>query len=205
MRVVVRILMIALLSTDLGACHPRVIAVSHAMPIDVQLKLSRVSRVWVAGFHVTDNREVDVNLETVKLVRDELRRATSLEIVDADPLVIPTEDVFTDRTYWRRLAIEHRSPLIVTGTVNFLVAPAKIIQRGRNTYVSAAGRVLEPEVVIIDGHTGEMILRERLPRRAQYGIGRSAFTLTLYFELMNRAMSDWVRAIAAGADMSPKL
>ena len=184
----------------MGACHPRVIAVSRPVPIETQLKLSRISRVWVAGFHVTANRDVDLNVETVNWVRAELRRTTSLDVVEAEPLVIPAESVFADRRYWQRLASEHGSPLIVTGTVNFLVAPAKTVQKGRNTYVSAAGRVLDGEIVILDGRTAEVMLAQRLPRRTQYGIGRFALTLPLYFQLMHREMSDWFRAIAAGAD-----
>ena len=185
-----------------GACQPRIVTVSRAVPIDLQLKLSHVSRVWVAGFHVTESRDVDLNVETVNLVRDELKRTTSLEVIDVEPLLIPAEDVFGDRRYWQRLASEHGSPLIVTGTVNFLVAPAKTVQKGRNTYVSAAGRVLDALVVILDGRTGEPILTKRLARRTQYGIGRFALTLPLYFQLMRRGLPEWMDAIAAGASES---
>ena len=199
MRRMMLLVMIAMPFLGAAACAPRIVTIDRAVPADVQLKLSRVSGVWIAGFHVTNNREVDLNVETVHLLRNELRRATSLDVIEADPLVITAEQVFMDRAYWKRLAAEHRSSLVVTGTISFLVAPAKTVERGRNTYVSTAGRVLAPAVVIIDGTTGEVLLREQLPRRVQYGIGRSASTLSLYFELMHLQMADWLRVIGAGA------
>jgi hypothetical protein len=201
MRIMVSLLLIALAYPAVVACHPRVITVANALPADVQLKLSRITRVWIAGFQVTPNREIDLDGETVRLLRDELRRATSLDVIEAEPLVVPSDGVFSDHAYWRRLASEHGTPLIVTGTVNFLVAPATTIQRGRHTFVSAVGRVLEPEVVIIDGRTGDVVLKERILRRMRYGIGRFAFTIPLYFDLMERAMPDLIRVIATGADL----
>jgi hypothetical protein len=202
MRIMVPLFVIAIAYQTGVACHPRVVTLANAIPADVQLKLARVTRVWIAGFHAVPNRDIDLDGETVRLIRQELRRATSLEVIEAEPLVVPTEDVFSDRAYWRRLASEHGSPLIVTGTVNFLVAPATTVQRGRHTFVSAAGRVLDPEVVIIDGRNGDVILKERIPPRMRYGIGRFAFTVPLYFDLMERAMPDWIRVIAAGADLT---
>lgn len=201
MRIMVPLFAIAIAYPAGVACHPRVVTVANAVPADVQLKLARITRIWIAGFHVVPNRDIDLDAETVRLIRHELRRATSLDVIEAEPLVVPTEDVFSDRAYWRRLASEHGSPLIVTGTVNLLVAPPTTVQRGRHTLVSAAGRVLDPEVVIIDGRNGDVILTERIPRRMRYGIGRFAFTIPLYFDLMERAMPDWIRVIAIGAEL----
>jgi hypothetical protein len=40
-----------------------------------------------------------------------------MSVVGAEPLTIPTERVFAEESYWRRLADERGSPLIVTGSV----------------------------------------------------------------------------------------
>jgi hypothetical protein len=178
-----------------------VITVANALPADVQLKLSRITRVWIAGFQATPNRDIDVDGETVRLIRQELRRATSLEVIEAETLVVPTEDVFANREYWRRLASEHGAPLIVTGTVDFLLAPPTTVQRGRHTFISTGGRVLDAEVVIIDGRNGDVILKQRIPRRTRNGTGRLGFAVPLYFGLMERALPDWIRVIASGANL----
>lgn len=93
-----------------------------------------------------------------------------MTIVDAEPLMIDTEQRFSDSTYWRRLGEEHGSPLIVTGSVRLLLAPPSIVQRGpRDVYILTAGRVLEATVVLIDGRTGTPLSRQKLPSRMRYG------------------------------------
>ena len=80
-------------------------------------------------------------------------------------MTIPTERVFAEESYWRRLADERGSPLIVTGSVKLVLAPPAIVQRGlRTSYVPTAGRVLDATIVTIDGRTGRVIRTTRLPR-----------------------------------------
>jgi hypothetical protein len=193
------VLAVAFASVGTLGCAPRLIRASHAVPVSVQGRISNIPRIWVAGFVANSNSEFDVNLETTRLVRAWFRERTSVPIVDAEPLVIRNEQVFADAPYWRRLAEEHGSPLIVTGSVKLLLAPPQMVQRGRRTsYLHATGRVLTVTVVMIDGKTGVIRSRTALPTRTRYGIGRGSSGLTLYFGLMERAMEDWFRAIAEG-------
>jgi hypothetical protein len=48
-------------------------------------------------------------------------------MVEAEAVPINTEDVVLDPAYWRRLDEEHGFPLIVTGSVKLLVAPAMLV------------------------------------------------------------------------------
>jgi hypothetical protein len=78
----------------------------------VQVDLSSLSRVWIAGIHADVNRQVDLNVETVKFVkflRSELRERPSIAVINAEPLIISSEEVFSNRVYWRQLAEEHDS------------------------------------------------------------------------------------------------
>ncbi len=181
-----------------SGCGPHVVRASHGLPADVQIQLLRMPRVWVAGFVTSANFDhIDLNIETVRLLREELRAVGSMPVVEAEPLTVPGEQVFADRSYWRGLGEEHGLPLIVTGSVKMSLAPPLMVQRGRRVfYVPTAGRVLDATVVLIDGRTGMVITTTQLPRRIRYGIGRFSSGLSLYFDLMDQSRADWFNAIA---------
>lgn len=55
-------------------------------PIQAKLDVSAFSRVLVAGFVAGGSDDVDANLETVRLLRSQLRTKSSLRVIDADPM-----------------------------------------------------------------------------------------------------------------------
>ena len=179
-------------------CAPRVHRLRNSLPVDVQIGISRVDDVWVAGFISQPGRDkVDLNVETVRLLRQDLRRVSRARVVEADPLILEDQKVFDDAPYWRRHAQDRRARLVVTGIVKLLLAPAQVVQRGRRTtYLGQSGRTLDATVVVIDGTSGAVVVRRTLPRHMHYASGDIASGLSLYFQLMDQSRSDWLRAIA---------
>ena len=177
------------------ACAPRIVPASRSMPANVQLGLLKLPRVWVAGFVTSGRPEFDLGFETVRLLRRQLRN-WSASVVEAEPIVVDSASRLSDTAYWRRLGEEHGKPLIVTGTVRWLFAPAKIEERGRRRIYLVNGRVFEATVVLIDGTSGKALSTEPLPSRMRYDTGPKAFPLTLFYEMMEQALPDWFRAIA---------
>jgi hypothetical protein len=55
-------------------------------PVQPKLDTSRFQRVFVAGFVAGGNDDVDGNLETVRLLRSQLRQKGSLRVVEAEAL-----------------------------------------------------------------------------------------------------------------------
>jgi hypothetical protein len=55
-------------------------------PIQAKLDISAFSRVLVVGFVAGGSDAVDANLETVRLLRSQLRSKSSLRVIDADPM-----------------------------------------------------------------------------------------------------------------------
>jgi hypothetical protein len=55
-------------------------------PIQPKLDTSQFQRVFVAGFVAGGNDDIDGNLETVRLLRSQLRQKGSLRVVDSEPL-----------------------------------------------------------------------------------------------------------------------
>ncbi len=64
-------------------------------PIQPKLDVSAFSRVLVAGFVTGGTEEVDANLETVRLLRSQLRNRSDLEVLEAD--VLPLAEIVVDQ------------------------------------------------------------------------------------------------------------
>ena len=60
-------------------------------PIKPKLDVAAFSRVLVAGFVAGGTEDVDANLETVRLLRNQLKNKSSLKVIDAD--VLPLREV----------------------------------------------------------------------------------------------------------------
>jgi len=196
-----RLLLISIVTISTAACAPHVARPINAPPAALQLKLAGLPRVWVAGFATEKNREFDLNAETVRLLRAELRTWSSASVLEVEPLAIDSELRLADVGYWRRLGDEHGRPLIITGSVKLRVAPARVVHQGvRTTYAYASGRVLDSTVVVIDGRTGERLSTQALARRMRYGVGRFSSALSLYVAMMQGAMGDWLETITAASN-----
>jgi hypothetical protein len=63
-------------------------------PIRPKLDVSAFQRVLVAGFISGGSEDVDANLETVRLLRSQLRAKSGLRVIDAD--VLPLTDVASE-------------------------------------------------------------------------------------------------------------
>jgi hypothetical protein len=63
-------------------------------PIQAKLDVSPFSRVLVAGFIAGGSEQVDANVETVRLLRSQLRSKSDLTVIDADPM--PLAEVVKD-------------------------------------------------------------------------------------------------------------
>jgi hypothetical protein len=63
-------------------------------PIKPKLDIAAFSRVLVAGFVAGGTEDVDANLETVRLLRNQLKNKSSLKVIDAD--VLPLREIAAD-------------------------------------------------------------------------------------------------------------
>lgn len=157
----------------------------------MRVDVSPFRRIWIAGFVTTANRDIDVNAETVRLLRRALNPRTTLRMIEAAPLVIRDEAELSNQERWKRLAEEYGEPLIVTGSVRLIPARPVAVERttGRGSvYLSRKGFVLETTFVFIDGRTGDVIASETLPKETLYGSDARTSTLFLYFQLMDRVL-----------------
>lgn len=72
----------------LSGCTPGYVEIPLETPIQPKLDVRPFSRVFVAGFITAGTDEVDGNLETVRLLRSQLRNKGTLRVIDADALAL---------------------------------------------------------------------------------------------------------------------
>ena len=117
------------------------------VPIDAKLDVSRFNRILVASFTTQTNERLDLDSETVRLLRNQLRMRSQLQVLDAEvePLGDFSEEaleeqaraegeeeisqqewidleqdkLLEDADYWMQLGEEYQNPLIVTGKLSF--------------------------------------------------------------------------------------
>jgi hypothetical protein len=79
----------------LGACA-NYYEIPVETPIQPKLDVSAFQRVLVVGFVAGGTEDVDANLETVRLLRSQLRTKSSMKVIEADPL--PLTQVASEQT-----------------------------------------------------------------------------------------------------------
>jgi hypothetical protein len=118
-------------------------------PLQSKLDVSSFRRIMIVGF-VTDassDAEIDLSAETVRLLQNQLRSSTKLQVLEPDrpPLQdalsviqarleegsgrlsreaqeryqLEADRLLEDTEFWRRLGEEYQTPLIVTGRIGF--------------------------------------------------------------------------------------
>lgn len=83
------------LALSLSGCSAGYLEIPIETPIQPKLDVRPFSRVYVAGFATAGDNDVDGNLETVRLLRSQLRNKGQLRVVDADAVtladLVPTD------------------------------------------------------------------------------------------------------------------
>ena len=88
--------MVAVLAAVAVACGPSYFEIPIETPIRAKMDVSPFQRVLVAGFVAGGTDDVDTNLETVRLLRSQLRSKSSLRVIDAD--VMPLLEIAQDQS-----------------------------------------------------------------------------------------------------------
>jgi hypothetical protein len=106
------------LLTSVGACT-NFFEVPIETPISAKMDVSAFRRVLVAGFISGGTEDVDANLETVRLLRSQLRSKSGLRVIEAE--VLPLAEMAADKA---KAAATPSEPLAPGGLPAVAAAPA---------------------------------------------------------------------------------
>lgn len=179
---------------------------TYPVPVETRapatLNMAPFARVLVAGFVGAGIDDVDCNLETVRLLRSQLRRVRSLRIVDASAMSL-TDAAFTDATFWKRVGEEYLDPLILTGSVELRAETRVDVERREREEFDSFGRrvveatptvteirahILTARLLFIDGRTGAVVHADTFREETAHPMTHDVPALSSYFELMDRVV-----------------
>ncbi len=179
-----RILAVATIVLATGACGGYV-EVPVETPLQSKIDVARFRRALVAGFLVDSGGiDVDIQSETVRLLENQLKSRTKLQVLEADrpPLLLALDKtkearpdavstaaereqerlegdrMLQNAEFWRGVGEEYQSPLIVSGRMGFEV-------ESRSGFTSEERVVNDPVT-----NTPRMLRGNRYMERKSYGL-----------------------------------
>ena len=142
-------------------------------------------------------REVDGDLK-IKIKNDEDLKAY--------------EQMFNDAAFWKKIAAEYESPLIVTGSIVFtevqksgMHTRLKPFQNnlGQTDYAAVQewsdlkGFSLTPKFVFIDGRSGQILYSESFHEETLQAATANTPALSSYFELMDKLLPGFLNTLSS--------
>jgi len=190
------------------------------LPVPPRLDLTKVKRVLVASFVTADSDLVDTNREVVRFLRSEVRKRTSLEVLEiTPPPAVPEQtidELAANTGFFLHLGAETGADLIVTGSVQFskrdtsgfqevdIVSPVTGQKIRETRFVEQEQFQFDMAVLFFDGSTGTLLLRDRLRRNVQYN-GLSNDPVTAFFDVADATSGDFLASVAPGSREEPRL
>ncbi|MBI4161771.1 MAG: hypothetical protein HY509_04915 [Acidobacteria bacterium] len=151
--------LLSLLVAAAPALAVRTTRVQVELPMPQKIDLAGIEKVLVTDFAVEpEDPTMDLGLEVNHLLRRELKKHTSLLVLDLDPVGIPEQsqaDLAANRSFWQDLARRYDADLIISGAIDFEVTD-------RSGFVEETG---------ISPTTGQRIRTTRFREREGYRLG----------------------------------
>lgn len=193
-----------------GSLWADTMQVAIQVPVTPRIDSSKFDSVFVMNFAATkgSSERFDLNDETVKFLRNELKNRSPLKLLEPEgaPTLDGTdESVFKDEHYWQRIGALYPGALIISGQVQLktqrragfqteeVISPSGVpmkIQRFREGKFV----VLEMDLYFYDGATGKTIHQESFREELTYD-NPDQPALYGYYDLMDRILPRFLGAI----------
>jgi hypothetical protein len=198
----------------------KTISVNVGIPIPPRLKLDGGERLLVASFRAPESELLDINRDLVRFLRTEIRKNTSLEVLDViPPPPIPeqlAEELVRNRAFWQHLSREHDAEVIVSGVVNFasedasgysnvdLINPTTRQKYRDMVYLEQERFEYRIDIFFVDGPTGILLFRDRIERSMVFK-GSMNDPIAAFYELSDSIAGDVLAIVAPRHRVEPRL
>ena len=159
-----------------GPASAGVVRVTISAPMPARIDMSRIRKILVTRFIVDQELSgVDLNKETVALVRRAMRKKTRLDVLDVEPPPLPEQplkELLANSGFWRRLAETHGADMLIAGKVSFEsqdrsgfvtqdeISPVTGQRVRRSRFVDREGFSLGLNLFFMDGVTGRLLYED---------------------------------------------
>ncbi len=191
---------------------PKEFNVVIQVPLPPKLDISGMSNILMASVLNQDNELLDINREIARYLRGELRRESSLAVLDVvPPPAIPEqrlEDLIANTEFWKQLGRRYGADLILSGRIEFdrddisgfqnvdSVSNVTGQKVRRTQFVEMEEFRYEMTVLFIDGKSGELLFRDEVARKVTYqGMGNDS--LTAFFAMSDAIVGDILAVVTS--------
>lgn len=176
-----------------------VVRVTISAPMPARIDMSGIHKILVTRLLVDQELPgVDLNKETVALMRRGMRKKTRLDVLDAEPPPLPEQplkDLLANSGFWRRLAETHGADMVISGKASFEsqdrsgfvtqdeISPVTGQRVRRTRYVDREGFSLGLNLFFLDGATGRLLYEDHFTGEntlAGHGTDRLSVLYTLF-------------------------
>jgi hypothetical protein len=203
-----RPLLLLLLVASTALAGPVEVAIQ--VPVKPRIDMNRFDSVLVMGFLVgsTEIEKFDLNEETVKFLRTELKSRSSVKTLDPGEVPVLEKDdpeVFKDTTYWQHVGGIFSGALIISGIVELkherrsgfvteeVMSPTGVPLRVQR-YKEGQFYLLSLTLYFLDGATGSVLLQEEFREEMLYD-NPDQPALYGYYDLMDRIVPRFLGTI----------
>jgi hypothetical protein len=197
-----------------GGASAGVVRVTISAPMPARINMERIHKILVTRFIVDQELSgVDLNKETVSLVRRSMRKKTRLEILDIEPPPLPEQplkELLANSGFWRRLAETHGADMLIAGKVSFEsqdrsgfvtqdeISPVTGQRVRRSRFVDREGFSLGLNLFFMDGVTGRLLYEDQFTGENTM-TGHGTDRLTVLYTLFEQFEDDILGIVVPGA------
>ncbi|MEW6363604.1 MAG: hypothetical protein AB1714_03075 [Acidobacteriota bacterium] len=181
------------------------------VPVNPRIDMSKYDSILVMNFVTSGSsyEKFDVNQETVKFLRNELKARSTVKVLDPmeAPIVEGAADtVFQDASYWQHVGALYPGALIVSGrlglkveqrsgfTTEEVISPTTGLPVRVQRFKEGRYFVLEMDAYFIEGSTGTPVLQETFREELLHD-NPDQPALYGYYDLMDRILPRFLSAV----------
>jgi len=187
----------AALCTPAGA---GVVRVPIGLPLPARLDTTGIQTILVVQFLASDDPDIAVSQEMIRILRRLLEKGTPFRILDIDPPNLPEQnlqDLIKNREFWREMGRRYSADLILSGDLRFdtedlsgfvtedYVSPVTGQRVRRTRYAERQSFELNLDLLMFHGGTGDLAYQDRFQEQT-LSEGKTADHFQVLFDLIGR-------------------
>ncbi len=201
-----------LLGLPLGALTAGTVQVQVSLPVPERVDMTGIDSILVTrAVLLNDNPKVDMNKETVGLLRRELRKRTRLHVLDVEAPPLPEQpldELARNPEFWKDLAAKYGADMVLTGSLKYeitdrssfvtedIISPVTGQRIRRTRFADREGFQVVFHVYFLRGRDGVLLYDDEFSEDTTVD-GKGNDPLTVLFTMFEHIESDMFGIIAS--------
>jgi hypothetical protein len=208
-----------LLALPFGAVTAGTVQVQVSLPVPERIDMTGIDSILVTrAVLLNDNPKVDMNKETVGLLRRELRKRTRLHVLDVEAPPLPEQpldELARNPEFWKDLAAKYGADMILTGSLKYeitdrssfvtedIISPITGQRIRRTRFADREGFQVVFHVYFLRGRDGALLYDDEFSEDTTVD-GKGNDPLTVLFTMFEHIEADMFGIIATKQKVEPR-